>query len=160
MSATRGWYWPWLVTAALLFTVGVNVAMLVAVSRDPNGSVVEPDYYRKAVAWDQTMARQSASDGLGWRASAVLRRTAADSGAIEVRAVGRDGAPIIGARVVATLIHNRDAANPIRVALQEGAPGRYGAPVLLAHRGLWEVRVDARRDTDRFLATVHTDVAP
>ncbi|MHB1297992.1 MAG: FixH family protein [Gemmatimonadaceae bacterium] len=158
MKFRRGWYWPWFIVAALLFTVGVNVVMLFAASGDGgNGYVVEPDYYRKAVDWDRTMARQAASDSLGWSATATIRRGTGDSSKVVVHAVGRDGAAVTGARVSAMLIHNLDAAHPVDVVLVESEPGRYATTAALAHAGRWEVRVEARRGAERFMATLHAE---
>jgi nitrogen fixation protein FixH len=157
MARQRGWYWPWLVTGALGFTVLVNVVMVVAASSDANGSVVEPDYYRKAVAWDQTMARAAESARLGWRASAELQRAGADSARLVVRVVGLDEAPVRGALFTAELIHNVDAARPVRAVLAESADGRYEATVPVRRTGLWEVRLDARRDADRFSTSLRTE---
>jgi nitrogen fixation protein FixH len=148
----RGWQWPLLVVAALLFTVTANVVMLVAASGDANGAVVEPDYYRKGVEWDRTMARRAASDRLGWHAAVSLPQ-AGEGHALRVQATDSAGAPLTGARFVAVLIHNRDAARPLRATLEEVAPGRYEAPVTLAHAGMWEVRLEARRDAERYLGT-------
>ena len=69
----HGWYWPWLLATGLLGIVAVNVTMLFVANSDANGSVVEPDYYRKAVQWDSTMAHRAASDRLGWTASVACR---------------------------------------------------------------------------------------
>lgn len=167
MSNRRGAHWPWLVTAALAFTVGVNVVMLFAANSDRNGSVVEPDYYRKAVAWDSTMARRAASDRLGWTASAEVRRSgaavsAADSstaGAVFVRLVDRAGAPVSEARVTAVLIHNVDAGNPLQLTLREREAGVYEGGAPIAHPGRWEVRVQARRGEEHFTAILIVDAS-
>ncbi|HVH39057.1 MAG TPA: FixH family protein [Gemmatimonadaceae bacterium] len=158
MKFRRGWYWPWFIVAALLFTVGVNVVMLFAASGDGgNGYVVEPDYYRKAVDWDRTMARQAASDSLGWSATATIKRGTGDSSRVVLRPVGRGGAAVTGAHVTATLIHNRDAAHPLKVVLTESEPGRYVTMAALPHAGRWEVRVEARRGAERFMTTLHAE---
>ena len=153
MSDRRGAHWPWLVTAALLFTVGVNVVMLFAANSDRNGSVVEPDYYRKAVAWDSTMAHRAASDRLGWTASTSVRQ----SGAVVVRLVDRSGAPVSGARVTAVLIHNVDAGHPLQLTLRERETGLYSVGAPIAHPGRWEVRVGALRGEERFMAILIVD---
>jgi nitrogen fixation protein FixH len=146
----RGWQWPVLVTLALGFTVGVNFVMLYAAKADPNGTVVEPDYYRKAVEWDRTMARRSASVALGWTARASLSVT---PGSLVVQMSDSAGLAIDGAEVTATLIHNREASTPLVVTLTAAGDGAY-AVALPAHRsGLWEVRVVARRGADRFEST-------
>ena len=162
MKSRRGAYWPWLVSAALLFTVGVNVVMLFAANSDRNGSVVEPDYYRKAVAWDSTMARRAASDRLGWTAAATLERRMgdqADRSAIVVRISDAEGAPVSGATARAVLIHNLDAGHPQQVELREQGPGLYTGTARISHPGRWEVRVEARRDEARFASVLFAEAA-
>lgn len=155
MNASRKW--PLLITAALAFTVVANMIMLFAAGGDPNASVVEPDYYRKAVEWDSTMARRSASDRLGWAAAVSLGGTV--DGVRQVAVLLRDstGMMVEGATIELTLIHNREASRPVSLTLQaagaEGYEGTAAAPL----NGRWEVRVDARRGDDRFLATLHAE---
>jgi nitrogen fixation protein FixH len=163
MARGRGWYWPWLVTAALAFTVGVNVVMIFAATSDANGSVVEPDYYRKAVAWDQTMARAAESAKLGWRTRVALELPARDSMRDSTRLVvdvtGPDSQPVRGARFNAELIHNIDASHPLRVVLTETRAGRYEAMMPARRAGMWEVRLEARRDADRFVTSQRAEAA-
>jgi nitrogen fixation protein FixH len=143
-----------MVTLALGFTVGVNFVMLFAASSDPNGTVVEPDYYRKAVEWDRTMARRSASVELGWIARASLSETA---GVLNVQLADSSGAHIADAEVTATLIHNREASTPLIVSLTAAGNGAYAVDVPSLRSGLWEVRVVARRGGDRFESTQHSE---
>lgn len=153
----RGWQWPVLVTLALFFTVGVNVVMLFAARGDPNGTVVEPDYYRKAVEWDRTMARQKASDALKWTATAAIG--ASTDAAREVRVVLRDstGVAVPAADVRVTLIHNAEAVKLVEGSLTAQPNGDYTGTLLAPHAGRWEVRVTARRGEERFLATLHAE---
>jgi nitrogen fixation protein FixH len=157
----KGWIWPLMIVAALLFTVGANVVMLSAASGDANGSVVEPEYYRKAVEWDRTMARRAESERLGWRAAVAMGALAGEraEAARTVRVVLTDstGAVVRGADVTVTMIHNLDAATPVRGALVAAADGAYASALPALRRGLWEVRVDARRGTERFHVTLRTD---
>lgn len=153
----RGWQWPLLVTAALVFTVGVNVVMLVAATADPNGTVVEPDYYRKAVDWDRTMARRAASAALGWRATATLGALDGATRPLAVRIVDRDGAAVIADEVHATLIHNRKASTPRELTLRRDASGQYRVDAPERLGGLWELRISARRGDERFIVTTHVN---
>lgn len=152
----RGWQWPLLVTAALLFTVGVNVVMLFAAGGDPNGTVVEPDYYRKAVEWDRTMARRAASDRLGWVSTAEVGALAAGRRDVRVTLRDRDGAPITDAAVEVTLIHNLDAAVPVHGTLR-AQDGGYAASFEIPRGGQWEVRVHAERAAARHLNVVRVE---
>lgn len=161
MSRAAGWYWPWLITAALLFTVGVNVVMLVAANGNGNGVVVEQDYYRKAVDWDRTMERRAASDALGWVARVELRAAGQAPARLVVDLRDGTGAAITGAIVSATLIHNLAAATPIRAVLSTVAEGRYVADGLaLRHPGQWEIRLEASRDGARFTEVVRVELLP
>lgn len=163
MKERRGAYWPWLLAAALLFTVAANVVMLFAANSDQNGSVVEPDYYRKAVAWDETMTQRAASDRLGWTAAATVERSrpgAAVTGEVAVQLVDRTGRAVTAALVTAVAIHNADAGHPIALTLHERPDGRYAAPARIDHPGRWEVRVDAIRDDAHFVATLLVEAYP
>jgi len=162
--AKNGWYWPWLLVLGMSGIVGVNVVMLFVANSDANGVVVEPDYYRKAVQWDSTMAHRAASDQLGWTATVALSAdvavAGADEGAATVRVTLTDsaGAGVSGAAVQAVLIHNADAGRPIELQLRDEGAGSYGVNVPLAHPGLWEVRVNASRGDARFASVAHTDL--
>jgi nitrogen fixation protein FixH len=153
----RGWQWPLLIGLALAFTVGVNVVMLFAAGADPNGTVVEPDYYRKAVEWDRTMARRAASAALGWTATATLGPAAPTPRTITVELRDASGAPIVDANVSATLIHNREASTPIALALSSAGDGRYAAMAAMHHAGQWEVRIIARRGPQRFETSLRAE---
>lgn len=158
MAAKRGWYWPMLLALGMSGIVGVNVWMLVVASGDANGSVVEPDYYRKAVAWDSTMALRAASDRLGWRAEVSLTGGSGAASTLEVRLADSAGVAVSGAEVAATLIHNADAATHVEVALRDLGEGRYAGEPTLTHPGLWEVRITAVRGASHFMHTRHTDL--
>ncbi|MBX3174423.1 MAG: FixH family protein [Gemmatimonadaceae bacterium] len=152
----RGWQWPVLITASLLFTVGVNVVMLFAAGADPNGTVVEPEYYRKAVEWDRTMAQRATSDALGWQAEVAMGSSSPDGRRVTVKLRDASGAPVTGADVRVTLIHNLEAAHPLQSALTARA-GEYSAELAATRAGRWEVRVEARRGQARFYHTTHVE---
>jgi nitrogen fixation protein FixH len=153
----KGWIWPLMIVAALSFTVGANVVMLSAASGDANGSVVEPEYYRKAVEWDRTMARRAESERLGWRAAVAMGERADTARTVRVVLTDSAGAAVRGADVTVTMIHNLDAATPVRGALAAAEDGAYAGALPALRRGLWEVRVDARRGTERFQVTLRAD---
>lgn len=175
MTTTRGWYWPWLLAAGLLGIVGVNVTMFFVAGSDANGSVVEPDYYRKAVQWDSTMADRAASDLLGWTATVSLSAaeavagSAARAGAVRVTLADSAGVGVAGAAVRAVMIHNADAGRPIVLTLRDEGGGRYAATMPFEHSGRWEVRVraervstareSAARTLERFAVIAHADLA-
>jgi nitrogen fixation protein FixH len=152
-----GALWPVAVVAVLAITVGANVWLLWE-ARDPNGAVIEPDYYRKAVAWDSLAARQARSDDLRWTVDAALG--ASDGTRAHVRATLADslGAPLSGAKVGLEAVHNLDGARHVMAALPETAPGVYETDAALDRAGMWELRLTARRGAGVFLASLRRDV--
>ncbi len=156
--AKKGWYWPWLLAAGMGGVVVANVWMAVVATSDANGSVVEPDYYRKAVQWDSTMALRSASDALGWRAEVAIAGAVGVPARLELRLTDRDGAGVAGATVQAVLIHNTAAAHHVDLVLRDVGEGRYVAEPTLPYPGLWEVRLDALRGRERFVASRRADL--
>jgi nitrogen fixation protein FixH len=150
---------PWIagVIAVLLLTVGAN-AWVIWLAHGRDAAVVEPDYYRKAVAWDSLRAAEERSAALGWTVDATLGRPdAAGEAALEVRLAARDGAPLEGASVTVAAIHNRIAGRAVRADLAPAAPGVYAARLPLGLRGLWELDVEATRGTERFIARLRRD---
>ena len=149
--------WPAAVIGALGVTVVANVVLLVA-SNDPRHAVVEPDYYRKAVAWDSTMAQAARNDSLGWSADATLESDAAGA-TLRARIAERGGAPLTGGRVSVVGIHNLDAGAPIAGDLRESAPGVYEATLPFRRAGLWELRLLVNRRSDSFTADLRRELA-
>ena len=52
----RGLWWPIAVAAILATTVAANIWVMMIANDDPSFAI-EPDYYRKALAWDTTLAQ-------------------------------------------------------------------------------------------------------
>lgn len=157
MRAAR--LWPIAIVAVLGLTVAVN-ALLFWAARDRNAAAVEPDYYHQAVRWDSTMAEERRSAALGWRAEAELGAVTRAGTPLTVRLAGPDGAPLDGATVGLTAIHNLDARHPVVAWLEPLGGGAYGARLPLRHAGLWELRLEAVRRGERFRVTLRRDAPP
>lgn len=154
---SRGWYWPVGLAALLVGSAGANVALLVITSRDASFAV-EPDYYAKALAWDETMAQQARNEALGW--SLELRvEPAGGRGRTTVVAglTDRAGAPLLGAQIALEARHNARANRVLTAALEPRSMG-YAAAMPLARPGLWEFRVRVTRGPDVFTAILTRDV--
>lgn len=148
--------WPLAVIAVLAVTVGAN-AWLLWEARDPNGAAIEPDYYRKAVAWDSTASRTARSEALRWSADASLGASADGRAHVRVTLADSAGAPVSGARVSLEAIHNLEAARRAHAALPETAPGVYETEAALDRAGLWELRLTAVRGGDLFLVSLRRE---
>lgn len=148
----RAMLWPIAIATVLALTMAANIAVLVRAGGGEDAPI-EPDYYRKAVAWDSTMAQRDRNAALGWQLDAALA-----AGTLSVRLTDRDGAPLEGAAIAVEAVHNR-AARPLRAQLTaRGA--EYGVALPLAHPGLWELRFDVLRDGARFTQVVRLDTGP
>jgi len=152
-----GWYWPAGLAALLVGSAGANIALVVITARDASFAV-EPDYYAKALAWDETMAQQARNEMLGWRLGFDVER-AAERGQVTVaaRLADRAGAPLEGARVSIEALHNARASHVLKATL-EPQGSRYAAVMPLARPGLWEFRVRVTRGADVFTAILTRDV--
>lgn len=152
--------WPIAMAAILLAGIGSNIAFVVLATSDP-AAAVEPDYYRKALAWDEEMAQQQRNITLGWSAQAVLHLGAhGQPGRLEVIVADSMGKPLVGAGVNASVMHNARAAAVQRVALMAEGSGHYAAGISAERPGVWEVRIAVERDAQRFTARERIQAVP
>ena len=145
-----GMGWPIGVATILAATVVANIVVMRIASDDP-AFAVEPDYYRKAVQFDSTMAQQRQNLSLGWGFDAAIdsigdgRQTR-----LAVKLRDASASPLPGARVAVMARFNARANDTLSAVLTEEAPGTYVTTLPIAHAGVWEVRVDATHGSQRF----------
>jgi nitrogen fixation protein FixH len=143
--------------ALLAASAGANIALVIITSRDTSFAV-EPNYYAKALAWDQTMAQQSRNDALGWSLGLRIDPGDARGGkTVTVHLADRAGAPIAGAQVAVEAFHNARASRILSAALSPAGP-EYAAVMPLDRPGLWEFRLRVTRGREVFVATLTHDL--
>jgi nitrogen fixation protein FixH len=141
----RGAAWPIGVALALGGVVAGNIWVMRIASGDPSFAV-EPEYYRRALAWDSIAAQARASSLLGWRVTAHLDPFTAGNGArLSVRLADSSGATIRGADITVDALFVARAAEIHTVSLAEDASGLYSAQLPVRFSGQWELRLRARR---------------
>lgn len=140
--------WPIGVVVALGVNVVANVVIIRAANQ-PQSEVVESDYYRKAVAWDSTLAERDRSAALRWRVDASIARLAPGRARVAVTLADSTGAPLTGADVTVTAIHNLSAGTPVTARLAADAAG-YAGELPLVHSGLWELRLAVKHGAARY----------
>jgi nitrogen fixation protein FixH len=146
-SGVRGaWIWPAALAAALGIHCLVWVGVAVIGSRDPSFSV-EPDYYRKGIAWDAEAAQLRADRDLGWTVKVETDRAAGILGdrRLACSLADREGRPIAGAEVEVETFHLARGADRLRAGLKEEPGGVYAGLLRMRRPGLWEVRLTARQ---------------
>jgi nitrogen fixation protein FixH len=154
-----GMGWPIGIVAILSATVVANLVVMRIANSDAAFSI-EPDYYKKAVAFDSTMATEQRSNALGWSAaSTIVASDSAGRPMLTVTMVDAEQKPLQGATVNVTALANARANNILSASLKEIAPGQYQARLSAQFAGLWEVRIDAQRGTEHFVASTRTDLA-
>lgn len=151
----RGLGWPIAISSVLAITVAANV-LLLRIATEPNADATESDYYRKAVAWDSTAAAERASTATGWTCDAGFARQGKTL-ELRVHLADASGAPIEGAVVHVTAIHNLAAATPSELTGAARAGGEYAATFPAPRAGLWELRVTATRGSEHFRADLRRE---
>jgi nitrogen fixation protein FixH len=158
---SRAWVWPAIVVSLLgVHATAWIVFSLVAV-RDPSFAV-EPDHYRKSMAWDATNAQLRANEAIGW--VATIETGAVDSPLGErrlaCRLADREGRPIAGAEVSVVVFHHARGADRKEARLIEEPPGGvYATRLRLARPGTWECRVKASRGSLTFTQVILHEIA-
>ena len=143
--------WPIGLVAVLGITVLANVALFWYAGRG-DGAGVEPDYYRRALAWDSTMAAEAASDALGWRLAATLAVPEGRRGTFGVELRDSTGAPVTGATVRVEGFAIAHSTARFDATLTESSAGRYTLGVPVTRVEWHEFRLAAVRGRERFLA--------
>jgi nitrogen fixation protein FixH len=158
-SNRGGRHWPWIIVALLCGNAGA-VALLIGYSSAGESHHVVPDYYQKAVAWDQTMAQERANLELGW--SVELAAGGAPGEAVELTLTVRDraGTPVEGAAIEIGGFHRAHAALVLRAPAIDRGGGRYIARLPIGRAGLWQLELTATRGPEVFTRTVVRDLVP
>ncbi len=152
----KGIGWPIGIAVILFGTVAANIGVILLTKDDPSFAI-EPDYYRKAVAWDSTQALAARSAALAWQVAAHV--TSSDGGAavLTLDLTDTTGAAVRSVRLAGALLHVARANDVQTVTFTETETGRYVATVSMARTGVWELRLTADRGADRFVQTVRLD---
>ncbi|MBX3406194.1 MAG: FixH family protein [Phycisphaeraceae bacterium] len=146
---------------ALLGLNFVIVGITVYAANSDGGAVIEPNYYQRALHWDDQRALEERGRVLGWSAGVEL--TVKDGAtAIGVKLADRAGDPIGGATVRALAFRSADAGRRHELILREVGPGRYEGLVPTRGGGAWQVelRIQARGELFTYVASVSAEGAP
>jgi nitrogen fixation protein FixH len=153
---TPGRWWPIAIGLVLGVTVLANLAVYWTANHDPSFAV-EPDYYRRAVEWDSSVARGRRSAALGWTVDARLAPPEAGHATLRVRLRGHDGAALDSADVRADASHNARGAEVFAVRLVPVGGGEYDGTIPSERQGLWRIDLSAVRGSEVFVERVTLD---
>jgi len=143
-----------LIMQILLCFVGVYCAT------KGKSTVVEADYYNKALHWDEKKALLRASQDLGWSVALDVGAIATTSGdrALMLNLKDKSGAPITDATVNVAYFHHARPLDLRQSDLKATANGLYASSLPLDRRGLWEFRLTIRHNGQTFIETLTQDL--
>jgi nitrogen fixation protein FixH len=147
--------WPLMIGGLLSIPFIVGAVAIAKTAGDPSFAI-EPDYYQKAVRWDDEVAQRQANRALGWRVVYDVQR-GEKRPVLTAKLTDGAGNDVVGADVAIATSHNA-RGNAVVSAKLLAAPEGYSAPVELFRPGLWEVRLTATRGKDVFTDIQHIDV--
>ena len=154
----RGLGWPIGIATILAIGVGVNVTMMRIAASDPSFAV-EPDYYQKAVHYDDVIAQRARNAELGWRLEPQVARHDAGGATLRVRLADAEGEAISGATLSVEAFPIARSTDVVRATLVASADGAdYAVELPVRHTGRWELRFDASRGGDRFTAVERVEI--
>lgn len=157
-SKAPGFRWIAAVVCLLIFTVSTQTYLLSRALSDPS-VVAEPDYYQKAVDWDQTRAQRRQNVALGWTLAATASADVGPDGrTLTVSLKDQTGQALSGASLRVLAFHKARSANRIPGALLESGEGEYVATLPLLREGLWELRFVVVLNDQQFTHTAELDL--
>lgn len=141
----KGWHVAAGVVAFFAVVIGVDAAFLTLAYRTHPGQVA-PRPYEAGLIYNTELERLRGQEALGWRAAVEAR---ADG--VMVLLQDRDGQPLRGLKVTATLLRPATEQGRSVLTLTETAPGRYAGD-RAGLSGVWDTRVDAVGGGQSFVA--------
>lgn len=138
----KGWHVAAGVVAFFVVVIAVDAAFLTLAYRTHPGQVAARPY-EAGLIYNAELERARAQEALGWRAAAEARPEG-----VVVLLQDRDGQPLGGLSVKATLQRPATEQGRTVLVLIETAPGRYvGDRAGLS--GAWDTRIEAAGEADR-----------
>jgi nitrogen fixation protein FixH len=140
----RGWHVLATLLAFFAAIIAVNVGFAIVAVRTFPGEDVRRSYLQ-GLNYNGTLATRRAQAGLGWRASAALRKDT--SGALLEVSV-TSGAPLGPLTLAGDLRRPTDARLDRALAFEQIAPGRFLARLQNLPPGAWRLRARAEAGAD------------
>lgn len=159
VAARAAVIWPGIVVALLVFQIIISGVAVVLASKD-GGPVVVEDYHQRSLDWDNHRAELNASAQLGWRAVWMIEPESDAIGQRQLRVdiIDADRQPIVGADVSAVVFHHAHANQRQTLKLEEATPGCYVVKFPARWSGIWELELEAKRESNRFLLNENKEI--
>jgi hypothetical protein len=147
-----GRIWPAIIISFLCLNAAI-VAITVYFAISDKSVATEPDYYAKALDYNETLRQRETNERLGWHLSPALRPTP-DGRSMElaITLTDRIGAPLTGAAFdVIAFAGLRSGQRQHLTPRPTNTPaGEYTAPIRIDTPGEWCFRISATVGPDTF----------
>jgi nitrogen fixation protein FixH len=125
--------WPY--ALGVMFCVHASIVFITMTFASRTPANAEPEYYEKAVAWDDQAGERLTAQREGWSCTVTN-----DGRSVRIALVDRESAPITASAVTAVAFHRADALDRSTLVFIEAEPGVYTAQLPSDRMGLWDVR--------------------
>ncbi len=149
--------WPGMIFALLGLNACV-VAVTLYLAHSDRSFAVEPEYDRKALAWQETAEQQARNRELNWNVDVEIGAMGAVGRYLTVKLVDPTAEPVPGAAISAIVFHNARPAQRLSIAFTEESPGVYGATAPLDRPGIWHFDLRASAGPNVYTATLERSV--
>jgi nitrogen fixation protein FixH len=140
--------WP-LYIIGLLATQAAGVGVMIAIATSDPSVAVEPEYYEKALAWDDAAASEAATKTLGWSALVTAGPLSSTDRELSIALKDKAGRGIAEARVHVEMFHQARSGQRLTAELTGMGAGVYVARLPIQRPGLWEIRITAQHGRDK-----------
>ncbi|MCC6357954.1 MAG: FixH family protein [Phycisphaerales bacterium] len=150
-APSRGRFWPLFIVGLIVAQFSAAGALIWYAVTDPTFAI-EPNYYQKALKWDETARQLAANRALGWKpALEFADQSTRGTRVTRLQIVDRTGASIDGATVSVESFFHADAGNRSTTALPWDPDAlAYVGTLPIDRGGVWEMRFEIVRGEDRF----------
>jgi len=156
-SARHSWRWPLIVVGILgVHVTGMMTATLIA-TRDKS-FIVLPNYYQKALEWDQRKSDLAAADKLGWNQRVTMSDfdAANQTQFIRIEMIDRNQQPIEGLSISITAAPETHPDRFQTFQLISESPGSYVGQLMVIRSGAWSIDIDAKRGKEHYVSIAKT----
>jgi nitrogen fixation protein FixH len=160
-SGRAAMIWPGIIIGLLAAQMLLLLTMAYIATSD-RSFAVEPDYYQKALNWDQLAAQNRMNEQLGWSAHIQVSDAADLMKRRDVTCTLTDdsGEPLSGVTVELVAFPHARGEERMTLGLAEQNEGKYATNMPITRTGLWEFRITASRDAHRFTRVIQQQVDP
>lgn len=144
-EAKRFWPWPGMIFV-LLGANALGTGALIYFAHKNGTPAAEIDFYARGAENDQRVSDRTASERLGWNASATI-----EPGMLRVSLADAGGKPVKIDSAAAEVIHRSESGRWQRVTFDVTEPGVAVALFDGVHAGSYEVRFEAKCQGERFI---------